>query len=135
MKTLLNDSCTMTEHGLETATAECCKPKVQIQVETTALKHNSRYSFWKDKLAWRKASNNTLNCLIGCSIGDFGMIIFLQAFYPQTSMWLMMALAMTMSLITSILLESTISKIKERFEWREAFNMAFSMSFISMLGM
>src|SRR5882757_7367275 len=33
---------------------------------------------WDDNSVWRRASFNTVNCLIGCSIGDFAMIIFLQ---------------------------------------------------------
>ncbi len=32
-------------------------------------------AFWSDSKLWKRASFNTLNCLIGCSIGDFGMII------------------------------------------------------------
>ncbi|MEM1003448.1 MAG: cation transporter, partial [Bacteroidota bacterium] len=34
--------------------------------------------FWTDLPKWNRASFNTLNCLIGCSIGDFGMVFFLQ---------------------------------------------------------
>src|SRR5690242_18756401 len=50
-------------------------------------------SFWKDQKVWKRASVNTLNCLIGCSIGDFGMIVFLQAYFPATSMITQMVLA------------------------------------------
>ncbi|MCK4746859.1 MAG: DUF4396 domain-containing protein [Bacteroidales bacterium] len=49
--------------------------------------------FWKNRNNWRRASFNTLNCLIGCSIGDFGMILFLQAYYPEPPMYLQMVLA------------------------------------------
>jgi hypothetical protein len=92
-------------------------------------------AFWRDGKSWNRASRNTLNCLIGCSIGDFGMIIFLQSFYPATPIVAMMLLAMMTGLVTSILLETTILKIKERFNWKDAFKMAFTMSFVSMLGM
>lgn len=90
---------------------------------------------WKNWNNWKRASFNTLNCLIGCSIGDFGMIIFLQAFYPETPMYLQMLLAIIAGLMTSIALESTILRIRERFNWSLALKTAFSMSFISMIGM
>lgn len=91
--------------------------------------------FWKNKHNWNRASFNTLNCLIGCSIGDFGMIIFLQAYYPGTAMLWQMVLATIAGLVTSIALETTILKTREKFNWSLAFKTAFSMSFISMIGM
>ncbi len=135
MKTQFNETCTLEEHGIETAQSDFNVQSSDVLAESTISNKHSRFDFWKDSEAWKRASQNTLNCLIGCSIGDFGMIIFLQSFYPETPLWLMMVLAMTMGLITSILFESSILKIKEHFGWKEAFNMAFSMSFISMLGM
>ena len=90
---------------------------------------------WKNPVNWKRASFNTLNCLIGCSIGDFGMIIFLQAYYPETPMYLQMVLAIVAGLTTSIALESTILRIREKFNWSLALKTAFSMSFISMIGM
>jgi hypothetical protein len=135
MNSHFNESLTKEEHGIETAHSNLYDPKTQIFSGSKISNEHYRFYFWKDREAWKRASQNTLNCLIGCSIGDFGMIIFLQSFYPETPLWLMMVLAMTMGLITSILFESSILKIKEHFEWKEAFNMAFSMSFISMLGM
>ena len=33
---------------------------------------------WTCQSTWRKASVNTLWCLLGCSIGDFGTIFFFQ---------------------------------------------------------
>lgn len=70
-------------------------------------------AFWKNRHNWKRASFNTLNCLIGCSIGDFGMIIFLQAYYPDTPMYLQMILAIVAGLMTSIALESTILRVRE----------------------
>lgn len=96
---------------------------------------SSKTSFWKNKINWRRASFNTVNCLIGCSIGDFGMIIFLQAYYPGTPMLLQMILAIIAGLMTSIALESTILRVREKFNWTLALKTAFSMSFISMIGM
>jgi len=91
--------------------------------------------FWVDKSKWKRASFNTLNCLIGCSIGDFGMVFFLQAFYPETSMVLQMILAIVAGLCTSILLETIILKTREQFSWSFALRTAFGMSFISMVAM
>ena len=91
--------------------------------------------FWSDKNKWKRASFNTLNCLIGCSIGDFGMIIFLQANYPETSMMWQMILAIIAGLCTSIALETIILKSREGFGWQMALKTAFGMSFISMVGM
>lgn len=92
-------------------------------------------SFWSDLKAWKRSSFNTLNCLIGCSIGDFGMVIFLQAYYPQTTMLWQMTLAVIAGLFTSILLETTILKYREHFNWSFALKTAFGMSFISMVAM
>jgi copper chaperone CopZ len=92
-------------------------------------------AFWKNPKNWKRASFNTLNCLIGCSIGDFGMILFLQAYYPETPMYLQMSLAIVAGLITSVALESSLLKIREKFNWSLALKTAFSMSFISMIGM
>ncbi len=91
--------------------------------------------FWRDRKLWKRASFNTLNCLLGCSIGDFGMLIFLQAFYPGTSMFVQMVLAIIAGLCTSIVLETIILRVRENFNWRLAFTTAISMSFISMVTM
>ncbi len=91
--------------------------------------------FWRDRKTWRRASFNTLNCLIGCAIGDFAMIIYLQVYYPQTPMWLQMLLAVAAGLITSVALETTIMHYREKFNWKKAFQMAVSMSFLSMVAM
>ena len=91
--------------------------------------------FWSDKEKWNRASFNTLNCLIGCSIGDFGMVIYLQAFYPSTPIMWQMVLAIIAGLCTSILLETIILKTREKFSWSFALKTAFGMSFISMVAM
>jgi len=96
---------------------------------------NHSNSFWSNTIKWKRASFNTLNCLIGCSIGDFGMILFLQAYYPETSMMWQMILAIIAGLSTSILLETIILKVREGFNWMLGLKTAFGMSFISMIGM
>lgn len=92
-------------------------------------------NFWLDNNIWKRASFNTLNCLIGCSIGDFGMIIYTQAFHPHISMFTQMALATIAGLCTSVMLETLILRVREKFDWRNALTTAFSMSFLSMLAM
>jgi len=105
------------------------------QVGYGVLVDQKTTSFWSDMKAWNRASFNTLNCLIGCSIGDFGMIFYLQAFYPGTSMIPQMILAIIAGLCTSIMLESIILKYREHFNWAFAVKTAFGMSFISMIAM
>ncbi|MCK5208806.1 MAG: DUF4396 domain-containing protein, partial [Cyclobacteriaceae bacterium] len=109
--------------------------KEGYEIAPVVEKENSAQSFWSDISKWKRASFNTMNCLIGCSIGDFGMILFLQAFYPETSMAWQMVLAIIAGLFTSILLETMILKVRESFDWILALKTAFGMSFISMIGM
>ena len=91
--------------------------------------------FWADGKVWRRSGFNTLNCLVGCSIGDFGMIIYLQAFYPETSMITQMVLATIAGLMTSVMLETILLRVRENFSWSLSLQTAFSMSFLSMLAM
>jgi cation transport ATPase len=113
-------------------TAEVRNKGEKIPVKTLIV---PKISFWKSAKNWKRASFNTFNCLIGCTIGDFGMIIFLQAYFLGTSMAMQMILAIIAGLLTSIMLETIILRKKERFEWITALKTAFSMSFISMIGM
>ena len=94
-----------------------------------------RLADWRDASVWKRASLNTLNCLIGCSIGDFGTLIMFQYFAPTTNLWLVSLLAMVNGLITSLMLESIMLRYKESFPWRSAVRTAFGMSFLSMLAM
>lgn len=105
-------------------------PQYQLSTEGEAAE-----GFWSNKLTWKKASANTINCLVGCSIGDFGMIIYLQTYHHHINMFLMMGLAMLAGLTTSVILETVLLHLKEKFAWRLALKTAFSMSFISMLAM
>ena len=90
---------------------------------------------WIDTSVWKGAGFNTLNCLIGCSIGDFAMILFLQRFYPSTSMTAQMILAVIAGLMTSVAFETILLRTREKFAWAPAFQTALSMSFISMVAM
>ena len=89
---------------------------------------------WSCKHTWKRSAKNTMWCVIGCSIGDFGTILFFQL--TQTSFPLMgiMILAIINGLITSIALEAFIL-IRQNFSFIGAIKTASGMSLISMLSM
>ena len=88
---------------------------------------------WTCKSTWKKASVNTLWCLLGCSIGDFGTIFFFQITQiPFPLLWIM-SLAIINGLITSIMLETLI--LSRQMNLPEALKTAMGMSFISMIAM
>ena len=88
---------------------------------------------WNCQHTWKKASINTLWCLLGCSIGDFGTIFYFQTVEHSLFTWQIMGLAITNGLLTSILLETFI--LLRQMNLREAFKVAIGMSFISMIAM
>ena len=90
---------------------------------------------WKCKHTWKRASINTLWCLLGCSIGDFGTIYFFQVTQNPWSFSVMsiMILAIINGLITSIMLETFI--LSRQMVLRLAFKTAIGMSMISMISM
>ncbi len=88
---------------------------------------------WKCIHTWKKSAKNTLWCLLGCSIGDFGTILFFQIFNFNISSFLIMILAIINGLITSIALESFI--LSKQMQLILAVKTALNMSFISMISM
>ena len=88
---------------------------------------------WTCRSTWKKASVNTLWCLLGCSIGDFGTILFFQISQIPFPMLAIMSLAILNGLITSIMLETFI--LSRQMNLKEAFSTAMGMSFISMIAM
>ena len=66
------------------------------------------YINWKCIHTWRRASYNTMWCLIGCSIGDFGTIAFFQFTGIPWPTLAIMTLAIINGLLTSIALETFI---------------------------
>ncbi len=94
---------------------------------------NENFS-WSCKHTWKLSAKNTLWCLLGCSIGDFGTILFFQLSKIPFAVMGIMILAIINGLITSIILE-TIILIKQKFKFSEALKTALGMSFISMLSM
>ena len=89
---------------------------------------------WNCRHTWRKSSKNTAWCLLGCSIGDFGTILFFQLSEIPFPVLGIMILAIINGLITSIALE-TIILIRQKFSFKNAIKTAFGMSFISMISM
>ena len=61
---------------------------------------------WFCKSTWSKSAYNTLWCLIGCSIGDFGTIYYFQITPHSFSIFLVMSIAIINGIITSIILET-----------------------------
>jgi len=88
---------------------------------------------WKCKSTWGKAKINTLWCLLGCSIGDFGTIFYFQNIEHYWSNFQIMGLAIVNGLLTSILLETII--LIRQMNLKKAISTALGMSFISMVGM
>ena len=89
---------------------------------------------WSCTYSWKISAKNTLWCVIGCSIGDFGTILFFQLTQIPFSVTLIMTLAIINGLLTSIILE-TLILIKQKFNFVTALKTACGMSFISMLSM
>ena len=88
---------------------------------------------WVCPHTWKKASQNTLWCLLGCSIGDFGTIAAAQWAGLDWPVWQIMALAIINGLLTSIALETII--LSRQMSLYDAFQTAIGMSLISMIGM
>ena len=88
---------------------------------------------WKCKHTWRRSAKNTLWCLIGCSIGDFGTILYFQLNAISWPTLSIMILAIINGLITSIILETII--LSRQMTIKIAFQTALTMSFISMVAM
>ena len=63
---------------------------------------------WRCKHTWQRSAVNTAWCLLGCATGDFATILWFQLYSPETSPFIVMPLAMTNGLLTSIALETAI---------------------------
>ena len=89
---------------------------------------------WSCKHTWRRSAKNTAWCLLGCAIGDFGTILFLQLTQIPFPVLGIMILAIINGLITSIILE-TIILMRQGFVFNNALKTASGMSLISMISM
>ena len=98
------------------------------------MKNTNENFNWSCRHTWNLSAKNTLWCLLGCSIGDFGTILFFQLTKIPFAVMGIMILAIINGLITSIILE-TIILMKQKFKFSEALKTALGMSFISMISM
>ncbi|MDA7441878.1 DUF4396 domain-containing protein [Candidatus Pelagibacter ubique] len=89
---------------------------------------------WSCKHTWKRSAKNTAWCLLGCSIGDFGTILFFQLSKIPFPVLGIMILAIINGLLTSIMLETYIL-MKQKFDFMSALKTACGMSFISMVSM
>ena len=89
---------------------------------------------WSCNHTWSRSAKNTFWCLLGCSIGDFGTILFFQLTKIPFPVLAIMVLAIINGIITSIILE-TIILLRQNFSLKLAFKTAVGMSFISMVSM
>ena len=103
--------------------------------ETITIKNQKPSSnfHWKCKHTWRRSAKNTSWCLLGCSIGDFGTILFFQFTEILWSTLAIMILAIINGIITSIILETIV--LSKQMVIIKAFKTAIGMSLISMISM
>ena len=97
------------------------------------VKTSTIHFHWKCKHTWKRSAKNTLWCLFGCSIGDFGTILYFQLNTINWPTLSIMILAIINGLITSIILETII--LSRQMSIKIAFQTALTMSFISMVSM
>ena len=89
---------------------------------------------WSCKHTWQTSAKNTMWCVIGCAIGDFGTILFFQLSKIPFPVLGIMTLAIINGLLTSIMLETFIL-MRQNFKLINALKTACGMSFISMVSM
>ena len=103
-----------------------------MSVAETVKKPAPRFH-WKCKHTWRRSAKNTAWCLLGCSIGDFGTILYFQlSGIPWPTLYIMI-LAIINGIITSIILETVV--LSRQMIISKAFKIAIGMSLISMVSM
>ena len=88
---------------------------------------------WTSLQIRKRATYNTVWCLIGCSIGDFGTIFFFQMTGIPWPTILIMTLAVVNGIVTSIALETVI--LSRQMQFTSALKTACGMSLISMISM
>ena len=103
-----------------------------MSVAETLKKPAPRFH-WKCKHTWRRSAKNNAWCLLGCSIGDFGTILYFQLTgIPWLTLYIMI-LAIINGIITSIILETVV--LSRQMIISKAFKTAIGMSLISMVSM
>jgi hypothetical protein len=89
---------------------------------------------WSCTHTWKRSAKNTMWCVIGCSIGDFGTILFFQLTQIPFPLMGIMILAIINGLLTSIVFETFIL-MRQNFSFIGAIKTASGMSLISFLSM
>ena len=79
---------------------------------------------WSCKHTWKRSAKNTMWCVIGCAIGDFGTILFFQLSQIPFPIMGIMTLAIINGLISSIILETFIL-IRQNFTFKCSFKNCF----------
>ena len=97
------------------------------------IKHSIDNYNWRCINTWSRSAKNTAWCLLGCSIGDFGTILFFQITTFNLPIIQIMILAIINGLLTSIILETFI--LSKQMKIGIAIKTALTMSFISMIAM
>ena len=104
-----------------------------INISLTDLKKTTPHFHWKCKHTWKRSAKNTAWCLLGCSIGDFGTILYFQLTGILWTTLSIMILAIFNGIITSIALETIV--LSRQMILSKAFRIAIGMSLISMISM
>ncbi len=97
------------------------------------LEKPKTFFHWKCKHTWKHSAKNTTWCLLGCSIGDFGTILYFQFTEIPWATLSIMLLAIFNGIITSIVLETLI--LSRQMLLSKAVKTAIGMSLISMISM
>ena len=107
---------------------------LSLRTQAMAIALKSRLQIdWRCRHTWKKSSYNTMWCLIGCSIGDFGTIAYFQHWGPDWSVFTIMSLAILNGILTSIALETIV--LIRQMAVGAAFKTAIGMSLVSMVSM
>ncbi len=104
-----------------------------VNISYTNIKKPIPNFHWKCRHTWRRSAKNTAWCLLGCSIGDFGTILYFQLTGIPWATLSIMILAIFNGIITSIALETIV--LSRQMILKKAFKTAIGMSLISMLSM
>ena len=98
-----------------------------------AIALNALDIHWRCRHTWKAASYNTSWCLLGCSIGDMGTILFFQLSGIDWPVLWIMSLAIFNGILTSIILETFI--LARQMAFQLALKTALGMSLLSMISM
>lgn len=50
-------------------------------------------AFWSSRHTWHRSAVNTARCLVGCTLGDFSALWYMQSAYPDLGMGVIMPVA------------------------------------------